>query len=56
MGVTKDTQSPGDGENFPKPGDELQMHYRGTLAENGSEFDSSHKYELEIESQNYRLY
>ena len=32
----------GDGENFPKKGDKLQMHYKGTLASNGTTFDSSY--------------
>lgn len=36
-----DEIQPGDGVNFPKRGDELVMHYVGTLKENGSQFDSS---------------
>jgi len=35
------TQTPGDGQNFPKAGDQLSMHYVGTLASDGSQFDSS---------------
>ncbi|KAJ9474211.1 FK506-binding protein 1 [Pseudozyma hubeiensis] len=35
--------SPGDGKTFPKPGDTVTMHYIGTLAKDGSEFDSSRK-------------
>ncbi|KAF7979507.1 hypothetical protein HWV62_10897 [Athelia sp. TMB] len=42
MGVTIDRISPGDGVNFPSPGDLVKIHYTGTL-ENGSEFDSSRK-------------
>lgn len=41
MGVTKDTNKAGDGVNYPKVGDELTMHYTGTLVANGSKFDSS---------------
>ena len=42
MGVEVTTLEKGDGVTFPKTGDELQMHYRGTLVD-GSEFDSSYK-------------
>jgi FK506-binding protein 1 len=42
MGVTKNVIREGDGENFPKKGNKLQMHYRGTLASDGSVFDSSY--------------
>ena len=41
MGVTKETIKEGDGIHFPKAGDELKMHYTGTLVSNGAEFDSS---------------
>jgi FKBP-type peptidyl-prolyl cis-trans isomerase len=37
MGVVKDVLSPGDGQHFPKPGDQITMHYTGTL-ENGSQY------------------
>ncbi|KAI7830936.1 peptidyl-prolyl cis-trans isomerase [Kickxella alabastrina] len=40
MGVEIETIKPGDGINFPKPGDTVTMHYDGTL-DNGSPFDSS---------------
>lgn len=42
MGVTKDIIREGDGANFPKKGQKLTMHYRGTLASNGKKFDSSY--------------
>ncbi|KAJ3031944.1 UNVERIFIED_CONTAM: FK506-binding protein 1 [Siphonaria sp. JEL0065] len=40
MGVTKEVLKAGDGQNFPKAGDTVTMHYVGTL-NNGSKFDSS---------------
>ena len=41
MGVTKEVLKEGDGCTYPKRGDELTMHYTGTLVSNGSKFDSS---------------
>lgn len=41
MGVTKELIKAGNGINFPKKGDKVKMHYTGTLAVNGSKFDSS---------------
>ena len=45
MGVEVDrsveTAEQGDGATFPKQGDKLKMHYTGTLAADGSKFDSS---------------
>ncbi|BCS27226.1 FKBP-type peptidyl-prolyl cis-trans isomerase [Aspergillus puulaauensis] len=40
MGVEVQRLSPGDGQNFPKAGDTVTIHYVGTLAD-GSQFDSS---------------
>eukprot|EP01104_Vermistella_antarctica_P012365 TRINITY_DN3566_c0_g1_i1.p1 TRINITY_DN3566_c0_g1~~TRINITY_DN3566_c0_g1_i1.p1 ORF type:complete len:120 (+),score=37.14 TRINITY_DN3566_c0_g1_i1:31-360(+) len=42
MGVTVETIKAGDGTTFPKKGDQLSMHYTGTLKSNGNKFDSSH--------------
>lgn len=36
-----ETLEAGDGKTFPKSGDTLSMHYTGTLAADGSKFDSS---------------
>ena len=40
MGVEKEQIAPGDGETFPKAGDQLTMHYVGTYTD-GTVFDSS---------------
>ncbi|CAB46710.1 FKBP-type peptidyl-prolyl cis-trans isomerase Fkh1 [Schizosaccharomyces pombe] len=40
MGVEKQVISSGNGQDFPKPGDRITMHYTGTLT-NGKKFDSS---------------
>jgi FK506-binding protein 1 len=42
MGVENQTLKPGDQKNFPQAGQKLEMHYVGTLASNGQEFDSSY--------------
>lgn len=36
-----ETLEAGDGKTYPKAGDKLSMHYTGTLAADGSKFDSS---------------
>ncbi|KAJ5294315.1 hypothetical protein PENANT_c006G08533 [Penicillium antarcticum] len=42
MGVVKQQIQPGDGQNFPKTGDTISMHYTGHLeTANGEVFDSS---------------
>jgi len=41
MGVEKEISTAGDGENFPKKGDQLTMYYTGTLVDGGKQFDSS---------------
>ncbi|KAL7418036.1 hypothetical protein BDY24DRAFT_373853 [Mrakia frigida] len=41
MGVTVELISPGDGVHFPKKGDQVTMHYVGTLQSTGAKFDSS---------------
>lgn len=41
MGVTNDVIKAGDGVNRPQVGDECTMHYTGTLAKDGTKFDSS---------------
>lgn len=41
MGVAIEIITPGDGKTFPKSGDQLTMHYHGTLASNGQKFDAS---------------
>mmetsp|Transcript_62051 Transcript_62051/g.146309 ORF Transcript_62051/g.146309 Transcript_62051/m.146309 type:complete len:346 (+) Transcript_62051:95-1132(+) len=41
-GVEVTTSKPGDGKTYPQSGDLLTMHYKGTLASDGSKFDSSY--------------
>jgi len=40
MGVKVDTTKAGDGQNYPKAGQTVVVHYTGTLT-NGTKFDSS---------------
>ncbi|GAU99728.1 hypothetical protein RvY_10684-2 [Ramazzottius varieornatus] len=40
MGVEIETIRPGDGKNFPKNGQTVNVHYTGTLTD-GKKFDSS---------------
>ncbi|KAI0771386.1 hypothetical protein BC629DRAFT_1442009 [Irpex lacteus] len=40
MGVTVEVITPGDGQNFPKTGDKVTIHYVGRLLD-GTQFDSS---------------
>ena len=41
MGVEIEVLQPGDGQTYPQKGDMLTMHYTGTLASDGTQFDSS---------------
>merc|ERR1719343_891509 len=40
-GLLRTVLKEGDQTSYPKGGDELTMHYTGTLASDGSKFDSS---------------
>ena len=42
---------PGGGANFATVGDRVRIHYTGTLAANGSEFDCSRKKDREFSTQ-----
>mmetsp|Transcript_57355 Transcript_57355/g.166533 ORF Transcript_57355/g.166533 Transcript_57355/m.166533 type:complete len:462 (-) Transcript_57355:240-1625(-) len=42
-GLSIDVIVPGDGVHFPKPGETVSVHYVGTLAKDGKEFDSSRR-------------
>merc|ERR1711998_722843 len=41
MGVEKEVLEEGDNATYPQKGDKLKMHYTGTLADGGKQFDSS---------------
>ena len=41
-GVTVLRLEAGDSQTYPRPGDTLSIHYRGTLVSDGTEFDSSY--------------
>ncbi|OJJ33206.1 hypothetical protein ASPWEDRAFT_53236 [Aspergillus wentii DTO 134E9] len=40
MGVAREVVQPGDGQNYPQPGDTITIHYDGYLYDE-SQFDSS---------------
>jgi FK506-binding protein 1 len=42
MGVEKKILREGDGTTYPKKSQKLTMHYSGTLAKDGTKFDSSY--------------
>lgn len=41
MGVQREVIKAGDEKTYPKEGDSVSVHYTGTLAADGNEFDSS---------------